>query len=270
MVAHILTDNTHSTRQRARHLPGRCRRRCCGRSRAAATREAKYAAPPAFPLTSGPVYNEAIPSSLGLDLSSTHLQRTSSPTFRTLPSATVSESACLLDHQKIFFASVLHPVVLSLAVAPALPPPYACHRHAPNHFCLACFPAPLHLPFVRVAVSTLTYDRADAWIHTVHAYRPDRALNGAHRTERTLPTDGSVRVPRNGLHVLARTRSRGVAGPYAHALERTDAKSGSALWSERTLCTVTRVTLRVCFVLECVLPRRVASAPHQPFPQRVD
>ena len=112
MVAHILTDNTHSTRQRARHLPGRCRRRCCGRSRAAATREAKYAAPPAFPLTSGPVYNEAIPSSLGLDLSSTHLQRTSSPTFRTLPSATVSESACLLDHQKIFFASVLRPVVL--------------------------------------------------------------------------------------------------------------------------------------------------------------
>ena len=58
MVAHILTDNTHSTRQRARHLPGRCRRRCCGWSRAAATR-AKYPAPPAFPLTSGPVLDEA-------------------------------------------------------------------------------------------------------------------------------------------------------------------------------------------------------------------
>ena len=31
--------------------------------------------------------------------------------------------------------------------------------------------------------------RPGRWVHTVHAYRPNRALNGAHRTERTLPTD---------------------------------------------------------------------------------
>eukprot|EP00964_Phaeocystis_antarctica_P030866 scaffold17467_cov65-Phaeocystis_antarctica.AAC.6 len=54
-------------------------------------------------------------------------------------------------------------------------------------------------------------------------------------TEWCAPYRAYAPYRHNGLLALARTRSRGVAGPYAHALERTDAKSGSALWSERPL-----------------------------------
>lgn len=157
---------------------------------------AKCTAPPAFPLTSGPVLDEASVHPQQprprpqLDPPPAHLQ----PDFpHPSPSDRVRVSLPLGPPEDLL--RLRSPSCRPHALRSRL----LCHRLAPA---IAMRPTTSAWPaFLRRSIFPLYAWPSPRSCTTgpMLGYRPDRALNGAHRSERTLPADGSVRVPRNGL-----------------------------------------------------------------------